>query len=573
MDNFASLGLKPEILSALQDIGFVTPTQIQASAIPQLLHSGQDLIGLAATGTGKTAAFSLPIVQHVDPDNRHIQAIILCPTRELCLQITRDIKSFTAHLPKIRTVSVYGGESIDKQIKLLQRGAHIVVGTPGRVCDMLRRKRLIIDSVSWVVLDEADEMLSMGFKEDMEFILRFTPQDRQTVMFSATMPKEIEQITTEFMKAPERIEVQRANKSAANVEHEFYLVNARDKYTALRRIADAHPDIYAIVFCRTRRDTKEIAARLIEDGYNADALHGDLSQAQRDLVMQRFRTKHLQILVATDVAARGIDVDVLTHVINIGIPDQVDAYIHRSGRTGRAGNKGISISIISGREARRISFLERKTGKSFLKKEVPTGAEVCEKQLFHYLEQVEQASGLDTGIEAYLPQIQERLASISKTDLIKNFVNLQLQQLLQDYQGAEDINLKKKKEKSNKREKKEVFDKKRKDQPKFNQKKGFVRLYLNIGRKQKINPGRVISLLNKVPGMRDATIGRIDLYDDFTAVDVEAQYEEVLLARFKTTQISGVPVFISHVQPKSSSFQSKKFKRSKKKHKKKKKSY
>jgi ATP-dependent RNA helicase DeaD len=570
MNDFASTGLKPEVLSALAEIGFVKPTQIQEAAIPQLLTSGQDLIGLAATGTGKTAAFSLPIVHHVDPNNRHIQAIILCPTRELCLQITKDIKNFTAHLPQIRTVSVYGGESIEKQIRLLERGAHIVVGTPGRVCDMLRRKRLIIDSVSWVVLDEADEMLSMGFKEDMEFILRYTPENRQTVMFSATMPREIEGITKEFMQDAARIEVQRANKSAANVEHEYYLVNARDRYAALRRIADLNPNIYAIVFCRTRRDTKEIAAQLLDDGYNADALHGDLSQAQRDLVMQRFRDKHLQILVATDVAARGIDVDVLTHVINMGFPDNEDAYIHRSGRTGRAGNLGISISIINRKELRRVRFFEKKTGKTFQKREVPTAAEVTEKQLFHYLEKIEQAPALNSDLLPFLPKVYEKMESLSKEDLIKNLVSLEFHQMLKDYQEATDLNIEAKPSREERRKhKKERRKNERKDNRKFSTESGFVRLYLNAGRQQNINPGRIISLINKVPGMRDAEIGRIDLHDSYTAVDVDLQYEDILLSRYKSTQISGVKTYFSHSKPSGakSSYKSKKkdFKKSKKK--------
>lgn len=573
MNDFASIGLKPEILSALQTIGFVKPTQIQEAAIPQLLTSGQDLIGLAATGTGKTAAFSLPIIHHVDTGNRHIQAIILCPTRELCLQITRDIKNFTQNLPQIRTVAVYGGESIEKQIRLLERGAHIVVGTPGRVCDMLRRKRLVIDAVSWVVLDEADEMLSMGFKEDMEFILRYTPKDRQTVMFSATMPRDIEGITKEFMHDAARIEVQRANKSAANVDHEYYLVNARDKYAALRRIADLNPNIYAIVFCRTRRDTKEIAASFLEDGYNADALHGDLSQAQRDVVMQRFRDKHLQILVATDVAARGIDVDVLTHVINMGLPESIDSYIHRSGRTGRAGNMGISASIINRKELRKIGFFEKKTGKKFEKKEVPSGKEVCEKQLFHYLNTLEDAPALNPDLEELLSRAYEKMESISKEDLIKNLVSLQFHKLLKDYNGANDLNISEKRGKDERKSSRKDKRRKSKDDRKFSSEAGFVRLYLNVGRKQSVNPGRIISLINRVPGMRDAEIGRIDLQDNFTGVDVDLKYEDILLSRFKSTQISGVKAYFSHSKPAGAKFEKSSKKKNFRKSKKKKKTY
>jgi ATP-dependent RNA helicase DeaD len=575
MINFSETGLKPEILQAVEVLGFTQPTPIQAASIPALLDSQQDIIGFAATGTGKTAAFSLPIIHHVNTKNDKVQAIILCPTRELCLQITNDIKDFTKFLPHISTVAVYGGESIDKQVRLLRRGAHIVVGTPGRVCDMLRRKILDIEAVDWVVLDEADEMLSMGFLEEMEFILEHTPKERKTLMFSATMPREIERMAQNYMKEPLRISVQKENTTTANVSHEYYVVKAKDKYNALRRIADLNPNIYAIVFCRTREDAKQIADKFIEDGYNADALHGDLSQAQRDLVMHRFRTKHLQMLIATDVAARGIDVENLTHVINMELPDNVESYIHRSGRTGRAGKMGVSLSILHTKELKRIVFFERKLGKKIERKPVPTGIEVCENQLLYLIDRMQTVQTDDEQISSFLPAIYGKLESMSKEEIIKNFVALEFNQLLQHYKGAEDINAgadrgddrgergykverreyeerpayKKEgreggRESREPREPREFGDKKR-SAPRSGTEGGFVRLYLNVGRAQKVNPGRIIELLNSVKSLRDARVGKILIEDNYTAFDIESGFEEELLAGFRSKQISGVPVFVT----------------------------
>jgi ATP-dependent RNA helicase DeaD len=578
MITFSETGLKPELLQAVDALGFINPTPIQAESIPALLNLKQDVIGFAATGTGKTAAFSLPIIHYIDNKNSKVQAIILCPTRELCLQITNDIKDYTKFLPSINTVAVYGGESIDKQIKLLRKGAHIVVGTPGRVSDMLRRKILDIESVDWVVLDEADEMLSMGFLEEMEFILEFTPENRTTLMFSATMPKEIERLAKNYMQEPLRLSVQKENTTTANVSHEYYVVKAKDKYTALRRIADMNPNIYAIVFCRTREDCKQIADKFIEDGYNADALHGDLSQSQRDLVMHRFRTKHLQMLIATDVAARGIDVDNLTHVINMELPDNIESYIHRSGRTGRAGNTGISLSILHIKELRRISFLEKKVGKKIERKNVPTGNEICERQLLNLIDKVQNVETDNEQLSHFMPGIVQKLESMSKEDLIKNFVALEFNQLLQHYKGAEDINPGNDKDdrgykvegrdrgsyderssrrddrrdgRSGREEGRDSGDR-RKSRERVASESGFVRFYINIGKVQKVNPGRIIELLNSVRALRDARVGKILIEDQYSSVDIEAGFEDELVSGFRSKQIAGVPVNISQDKPSSS---------------------
>ncbi|HOI00123.1 MAG TPA: DEAD/DEAH box helicase, partial [Bacteroidales bacterium] len=373
MSDFHEMGLGPEVLRAIAEMGFVQPTPIQEEIIPLLLEDEGDLIGLAQTGTGKTAAFGLPLAQMADPRDRAVQALILCPTRELCVQITGDMEKFTAHLPGIRTLAVYGGANIQTQISGLRKGATFVAGTPGRVLDLISRNILDVSDIRWLVLDEADEMLNMGFKEELDAILDTTPRDKQTLLFSATMPPEMQSITRKYMRSPREIAVGKKNTGTVNVNHVYYMVHAKDRYEALKRIADMHPTIYGLVFCRTRIETKEVADKLMRDGYNADALHGDLSQAQRDHVMARFRTGNIQLLVATDVAARGLDVNDLTHVINYNLPDDADVYLHRSGRTGRAGKLGTSIAIIHTRELSRIKLIEKKVGRAFEQKRVPSG--------------------------------------------------------------------------------------------------------------------------------------------------------------------------------------------------------
>jgi ATP-dependent RNA helicase DeaD len=386
---FNETGLSPNLLKAIEEMGFETPTPIQEKTIPLILNDNKDIVALAQTGTGKTAAFGLPVIQQITLSSNSTQALVLCPTRELCLQITKDLTKFSLYQGNINIVSVYGGASINEQIRQLDKGAHIVVATPGRALDLIKRKKLKLQTISWLVLDEADEMLSMGFKDDLDAILSGTPKEKQTLLFSATMPKEISVIAKKYMSNPVEVSVGKTNQGADNVSHEYFVVHARDRYEALKRIADVNPKVYGIVFCRTRAETKEVADNLIRDGYNADALHGDLSQEMRDIVMNRFRNRRLQLLVATDVAARGLDVNDLTHVINYNLPDDPEIYIHRSGRTGRAGKKGISLSILHLKERGKLKDIERMLNKKIENKPVPSGRDICEKQLFNLIDKVE----------------------------------------------------------------------------------------------------------------------------------------------------------------------------------------
>ncbi|HET6557418.1 MAG TPA: DEAD/DEAH box helicase, partial [Prolixibacteraceae bacterium] len=439
---FEETGLKPEILKAIAEMGFVNPTPIQEQTISHLISSKQDLVALAQTGTGKTAAFGLPVIHNTSMQTKEIQTMILCPTRELCLQITRDMDNFTKYIPGFKTIPVYGGADITKQIRELKAGGQVVVGTPGRVHDLIRRKVLNISAIRWLILDEADEMLNMGFKEELDAILSTTPAEKQTLLFSATMPNEIAAIKVNYLKDSVEISVGKRNAGAENVEHHYYMVHAKDRYETLKRIADNYPDCYAIVFCRTRQETREVAEQFMADGYNADALHGDLSQAQRDYVMGRFRGKQLQMLIATDVAARGLDVNELTHVINYSMPDDPEVYIHRSGRTGRAGKSGISVTIINMKEVGRLKQIEKIARKKFERMMVPGGNEICEKQLFHLIDRVQNVEINEGQIGKYLPQIVEKFESMSKDDIIKHFVSLEFNQLLDYYKNARDLNVK-----------------------------------------------------------------------------------------------------------------------------------
>jgi len=440
MSKFKDLGLSQDVVTALIDLGYEEPTPIQEIAIPQILSSKNDLKAFAQTGTGKTAAFSLPILEQIDKKNKNTQAIILSPTRELAIQIAKNIAEFSINLNNLNVLAVYGGANIDDQIRGLKRGAQIVVGTPGRTVDLIKRGRLNLKNVEWLILDEADEMLNMGFKDELDKILEATPQTKQTLLFSATFPKEVEAIAKNYMNNPVEISAGKKNVGADNVTHEYYLVSDRNRYPSLKRIADVNPNIYSIVFCRTRRETKDIADKLIADGYNADALHGDLSQAQRDMVMQKFRTKHLQILVATDVAARGLDVTDLTHIINYKLPDQTENYTHRSGRTGRAGKKGISIALITNKEKGKLHPIERKINKKFEHKQVPNGKEICEKQLYSLIDKVHDIDINEKEIKDYLPDVYEKLEGLDREELIKRFVSLEFNQFLSYYENARDLN-------------------------------------------------------------------------------------------------------------------------------------
>lgn len=549
MPNFQELGLKHELLQAVEALGFAEPMPVQAAVIPALLENPTDLVGLAQTGTGKTAAFGLPVLQYIEPGLRQTQAVILCPTRELCLQISRDLNAFAKFLPKISVVPIYGGASIEVQMKQLYDNPHIIVGTPGRMNDMIRRGKVKLNNVKWAVLDEADEMLDMGFQEDVDTILQEMPESKNTLLFSATMPDEVERILNKYMKNPVVKTVGQRNTGTANVKHMYYLVQARDRYLALKRIADFNPSIYAIVFCRTRIETQEIADSLIRDGYNADALHGDLSQAQRDHVMNRFRNGNLHMLVATDVAARGLDVNNLTHVINYNLPDEPEVYIHRSGRTGRADKTGTCVSIINLKEKSKMKLIEKKVGREFAKAKIPTGVQVCEKQLFHHIDRMEKVSLNHEEIDSFLPVIYRKLEWMDREEIIKRFVALEFNRFLEYYRDAADLNVVD--ESSRSRNKKEFANeggkRRRGNDESYHSRDEFQRVFLGMGRRDNAGPHNIIGLINEVTRSRDVTIGRIDILDNFSFVDVDKNSVDLLLKSFAnpTRNISGIKAEIA----------------------------
>ena len=439
--SFFKFSLKSEIIKAVTEMGFNHPTPIQEKVIPHLISSDQDLIASAQTGTGKTAAFGLPVLSTTKTEDSSVQTLILCPTRELCIQITNDLLSYSKYLKSINILAVYGGTKIEKQIKSLKRGPQIVIGTPGRTKDLIKRKKLFVGNIQRLILDEADEMLSMGFKDDLEMIIHSTSENKQILLFSATMTPKVLSVTKKYMQNSMEIAVARINLAAENVQHLYYMVQAKDRYEVVKRIADMNPNIYGIVFCRTRRETKDISNKLINDHYNADTIHGDLSQAERDDVMRRFRKRKLQILVATDVAARGLDVDDLTHVINYNLPDDDEIYIHRSGRTGRAGKKGISMVIIHGREIRRLKGIEKTSGIHFVKKEVPNGLDICKKRLYALIDKIEKVNVDEDQIEPFLPYIYDKLNWLDREKLIKHFVSAEFNRYLSYYKHSKDINI------------------------------------------------------------------------------------------------------------------------------------
>jgi ATP-dependent RNA helicase DeaD len=440
-ESFLNFSLKSELIKAIKELGFDYPTPIQSKVIPHLMSSEQDLIASAQTGTGKTAAFGLPLLDLTNTRDTNVQTLILCPTRELCIQITNDLLSYSKYLKNINILSVYGGVKIEKQINSLKKGPQVVVGTPGRTNDLIRRKKLFVGNIERLILDEADEMLSMGFKEDLEKIIHATPKKKQILLFSATMTPKVVGVTKKYMENSLEISVARVNRAADNVQHIFYMVKSRDRYEVVKRIADMSPDIYGIVFCRTRRETKVVANKLMNDQYNADTIHGDLSQAERDDVMKRFRNRQLQILVATDVAARGLDVEDLTHVINYNLPDDDEIYIHRSGRTGRAGKKGVSMVIIDGRDMRKLKDIERTCRISFKKKDVPNGLDICKKRLYALIDKIEKVEVNEEQIEPFLPYILEKLNWLDREKLIKHFVSAEFNRYLSYYKDSKDINV------------------------------------------------------------------------------------------------------------------------------------
>ena len=512
--NFSELGLSEVVQKSLIDLNFLKPTPIQLKAIPHLLKSDEDLISLAQTGTGKTAAFGLPIIHKINIKNKNTQSLILCPTRELCLQITKDLKSFSKYVKGLQVTSIYGGADIRKQIRELKLGSHIVVGTPGRVLDLLNKKKLELKDIKILVLDEADEMLNMGFKEDIDLILEDTNESKQILLFSATMPKEVLKISKNYMKKPKKIEVDSKNEGAKDIEHNYYLVsNVRDKYQALRRICDINPNIYGIVFCRTRRESKDISSKLLKDGYNADTLNGDLSQSQRDHVMGRFRNNQIQLLIATDVAARGLDVNDLSHVINYNLPDENQTYIHRSGRTGRAGKKGISIIIGSSKDKRKISSLEKTINREIINKEIPKGKDICEVQLMSLIEKIVD-SEVNSDIEKFIPSIMEKVSHLNREDLLKQIVSLEFSRFLSFYNNTKDLNP----ENNRRKNKKERAE------------KGYSRFFINLGKKHNLKPQNLMGIINDYTRNKDISIGKIDIMKGFSFFEVPSKHENEILS-------------------------------------------
>lgn len=530
MSSFTDFGLNDNIIKAITELGFEAPTPIQEKTIPTIIASRTDLVALAQTGTGKTAGFGLPLLQQIDLQSDDVQALILCPTRELCLQIANDLTKFAKYTDGVSIVAVYGGANINPQIKQLKSGAHIVVGTPGRVLDVISRGALKINNISWLVLDEADEMLNMGFQEDLDNILSSAPDTKQTLLFSATMPDGVRKIAMNYMHDAEEIAVGKKNSGAENVRHEYYMVKAADRYLALKRLADINPNIYGIVFCRTRSETKEVAAKLIQDGYNADALHGDLSQDQRDTVMGRFRNRSLQLLIATDVAARGLDVNDLTHVINYNLPDDPEVYIHRSGRTGRAGKSGVAMTIVHSREMRKIKELEKLVGKPFELKKVPTGAEICEKRLYNVLDRLERVEVNDDEIAAYLPMATKKLSWLDKDELIKRVVWLEFNRFIDYYKSAEDLNVEpgQGKGKNDSEEREGRKERKRRND------EDYTRLFINVGTKRGLSVPRLLGMINDATHDKSIDIGRIDLQRNFSFFEIENEAVEKVMDALKS---------------------------------------
>lgn len=533
MPTFTELGIRPEVLAAIAELGFETPTPVQEKAIPHLLASERDVVALAQTGTGKTAAFGIPLLHRIDPAERHVQALVLAPTRELCVQITRDLGLYAKNLPGVRIAAVYGGANIREQIRALQRGASVVVATPGRLIDLLERGAVELAHVRTAVLDEADEMLNMGFQEDLTTILERTPKEKRTWLFSATMSNDVRRIAKNYMRDTDELSIGRANAAAQTIEHRYAVVMMRDRYLALKRFVDATPELFGIVFCRTKQETQELSEHLTRDGYNADALHGDLTQFQRDRVMERYRGRTLQLLVATDVAARGIDVSDVTHVIHFDLPGDVESYTHRSGRTGRAGKAGISLSIIGSKDVYKIRDLERQLRTHFVFTRVPGGAEICERQLLTLIQRIKDVEVDEEGIERFMDAVHLDLAGLDREELIKRVVSLEFNRFLEQYRNARDLNV----------------DLARKDHnpDRQREKKDFVRggdkpmrsLFINLGSADGFDKGRMLGYLCGITGLTNQHIGRILLKDMYSFIDIDANLFDEVIGRFGNANYKG----------------------------------
>ncbi|MCP4160035.1 MAG: DEAD/DEAH box helicase [Deltaproteobacteria bacterium] len=548
--DFSELNLNSQIIKAVEKIGFVNPTPIQEEAIPAIIEGENDLVGLAQTGTGKTAAFGLPMMELIDFDQKHVQGLVICPTRELCLQITEDFKNYSKYIKGAKLVAVYGGASIEKQISQIRRGVQIIVATPGRLFDLMKRKVIKLNKVSYVVLDEADEMLNMGFKEDIDAILDKTPKDKRTWLFSATMPKLVAKIAENYMTDPVKISVSKKNAGADNIDHLNYVVIEKDRYAAVKRLIDFNPNVFGLVFCRTRMETQQIAEKLIKDGYEAAPLHGDLSQSQRDNVMKRFREKSIRLLVATDVAARGIDVDDITHVINYRLPDEVESYTHRSGRTGRAGKHGVSIALMNQRENRKLADIERASGVKFTRAKVPTGSAICEKQLFSMVDKLVYVKVDEEEIGKFLEPVYETLADVSKEELIKRFVSTEFNRFLSYYKNSSDINITAKSREKNKRDKVKANGK----EVRRNLKDGkSTRFFINIGKMDDIRAGAIIRLLCDNTKIKASQIGRVELKREFSFFEVDSSVAEKVLTKMKKAQLEGRKIRVELSERKRSS--------------------
>ena len=532
MKTFEELGVSPEIRQAIEEMGYAYPMPVQEEVIPYLLGENNDVVALAQTGTGKTAAFGLPLIQKIEVEKNYPQSLVLCPTRELCLQIAGDLNEYSKYVDGLKVLPVYGGSSIESQIRALRQGVHIIVATPGRLIDLLERGTVSLATVRNVVLDEADEMLNMGFSESLNAILADVPKDRNTLLFSATMSREIERIAANYLHNAREIVIGKKNEGTANVRHVAYLVHAKDKYETLKRIVDFYPQIYGIIFCRTKIETQEIADRLMQEGYNADSLHGDLSQVQRDLVMQKFRIRNLQILVATDVAARGLDVDDLTHIINYGLPDDIESYTHRSGRTGRAGKTGISIAIINLKEKGKLRSIEKSIGQQFAKGEIPSAKDICKKQLFKVIDDLEKVKVNEEEIEGFMTEIYRKLDWLSKEDLIKRVVSREFNRFFEYYNGREEIAV--------------VSEGGKKEKAAKNVRKaeaGYVRMYINLGKIDNFGLKGLMDMLNDHTRSR-VDVGKVDLMKKFSFFEVDETKTEKVLKAFEGLTWNGRPVTV-----------------------------
>ena len=538
MKTFEELGVSEEIRRAIEEMGYAYPMPVQEEVIPYLLENGHDVVALAQTGTGKTAAFGLPLIQKTVVEENYPQSLVLCPTRELCLQIAGDLNDYSKYVDGLKVLPVYGGSSIESQIRSLKKGVHIIVATPGRLLDLMKRKTVSLSTVTNVVMDEADEMLNMGFSEDINAILADVPQERNTLLFSATMSDEIAKIAKNYLHEAKEITIGRRNEGTANVKHIVYMVHAKDKYETLKRIVDYNPKIYGIIFCRTKIETQEIADKLMQEGYNADSLHGDLSQAQRDLVMQKFRIRNLQLLVATDVAARGLDVDDLTHIINYGLPDDTESYTHRSGRTGRAGKTGTSIAIINLKEKNKVKAIEKAIGKQFEKGEIPTAWQICKKQLFKVIDDLEKVKVNEEEINEFMPEIYRKLDWLDKEDLIKRVVSHEFNRFFEYYRDRDEIETVSDSKKGRDREEKKGPRK---------AEAGYTRMHINLGKIDHFNLRGLMAMLNDNTRRR-VDVGRVDLMKKFSFFEVEEKETENVLKAFRGLTWNGRNVVVEIAQ-------------------------